>query len=204
MKSNNTTINYFEYIDPSYSGDSVNNKITKNAAEALYEQISEFYMFLVNSIDPEDYIKMQEHMGYTESYEEHINLLTEGVPSRTTSIEQITLFLNQYQEFINKDYIGVLEQLNSRIQMNKDVCKMQAYEILTKQSDSFINKHEQIDRGMTQGKVEAIIGGKLMSFDTFNNPLLVSLYSLLLVWFSLKHYGEPPKPVIYTTQEQIE
>lgn len=205
-------INYFEYVDDEYQS-SPTHEYIEQVARGLYEQISEFYMFLIESIEPEDYERMQTHLGYTESYDEHINSLTEGVPQRETTISQIVDFLNKYREFIDDEYITVLKQLNSRIQMNKELCKMQAYQILQQQREH--QQHRQLQRDsqpehqhqhfqietdnskQTQPKVEALIGGKIMSFDTYNNPLLVSLYSLLLVWFSLKHYNEPPKPVVY-------
>ena len=189
-----TPVNYFEYIDPSFETETAER--IKINAEKLYLQISDFYTFLVESIGPDDYINMQQHFGYTESYQEHIDSLTEGVPDKETTIQQITDFLKVYKEFEDPDYIKVLTQLNSRVQMNRELCKMQAYQILTQQSQQLKQREEQMQRGMTQGKVEAIVGGKVMSIESYNNPLLVSLYSLLLVWFSLKNYGEPPKPLI--------
>jgi len=188
-------INYFE------STNKVDH-VMENIAQGLYQEITEFYMFLIESIEPDDYERMKEHLGYTESYEEHINSLTEGVPSRETTLNQIKEFLTIYREFIDEEYITVLKQLNSRIQMNRELCKIQAYQILQQQSEQFKQGEEKrSQRGGTQSKIETIIGGKFMSFNTYNNPLLVSLYSLLLVWFSLKKYGEPPTPVIYNEDE---
>ena len=201
MKS--TPINYFEYVDETYKAEK-DERLTE-VAQGLFNEISEFYTFLIESIDEDDYTRMKSELGYTESYEDHINSLTDGVPSPEKSIEQITEFLNTYREFVDKEYITVLKQLNTRIQMNREMCKMQAYQILQQQSTQLQDSQKNMERGMTQGKIEALIGGKVMSFDTHNNPLLVSLYSLLLVWFSLKHYGEPPKPVVYTeTDEEAE
>ena len=110
--------------------------------------------------------------------------------------------MSTYREFIDEEYINVLKQLNSRIQLNREMCKMQAYQILQKQSTELNGTRQNVEKGMTQGKIEAVIGGKIMSFEKHNNPLLVSLYSLLLVWFSLKRFGEPPRPVVYTDEDQ--
>lgn len=173
----------------------------KKDAQRLYEQISEFYMFLIDSIEPEDYVTMQADLGYTESYDEHIDSLLEGIPQKETTIQYITDFLNTYREFADEEYVGVLKQLNSRIQLNRNLCKQQAYKIMlqqAQQAESLGQREAQI----IDGKVEALVGGKLMSFDTYNNPLLVSLFSLLLVWFSLKNYGELPMSVVYPDDDE--
>ena len=192
-------INYFEYVDKTYVAEK--DEQLQGVAEGLFEQISEFYTFLIESIEPVDYERMQSQLGYTESYDEHMTSLTDGVPSKEITIKQIIQFLNKYREFIDDEYITVLKQLNQKIQLNRDLCKMQAYQILQQQSEQLNKDQRNIERGMTQATVEAIIGGKVMSFETHNNPLLVSLYSLLLVWFSLKNYGEPPRPVVYTDND---
>lgn len=193
-------INYFEYVDESFERE--RKEKLKPVAEGLFNQISEFYMFLIESIEPEDYENMKEHLGYTETYEDHINSLLEGVPEKDVSLQQVVDFLDTYNEFIDEEYVVVLEQLNKKIHLNRDLCKMQAYQILQQQSEQLGHSQRNIEKGMTQGKIEALIGGKVMSFETHNNPLLVSLFSLLLVWFSLKQYGEPPKPVVYTDNDE--
>ena len=197
--NSNSPINYFEYVDNSYNTEK--DEQLADVAKGLYDEISEFYMFLVGSIEPEDYSRMQDHLGYSESYEQHISSLTEGVPHQETTLAQIIDFLSTYREFIDPEYVTVLKQLNQRIQMNKELCKMQAYQILQQQSEQLQDTQDNLEKGFTQSKVEALIGGKIMSFDTHKNPLLVSLFSLLLVWFSLKQYGVPPKPVVYTSSD---
>lgn len=193
----NSNVNLFEQADQAQNAATQDEKL-REIAQALYDHISEFYMFLVNAIEPEDYVRMQEHLGYTESYQDHINSLTEGIPSKETTLQQISDFLGQYRVFVDEQYVTVLKQLNDKIHQNREMCKLQAYQILQQQSESLKQREAQLNQGMTQSKIEVLIGGKIMSLNTHNNPLLVSLYSMLLLWFSLTHYGEPPKSVVYT------
>ncbi len=81
---------------------------------------------------------------------------------------------------------------------DRDKCKEAAFKILTSNCDQL---PQQQPLSETSAKVEAIIGGNLVSFPTYKNPLLVSLYSLLLTWFSIKTYGVPPCPVPETGAE---
>jgi archaellum component FlaF (FlaF/FlaG flagellin family) len=184
----------------------VDESLITQVANELYEQINMFYMFLVDSIGPDDYERMKEQFKYTESYEEHIKSLTRNIPSPETTQSQIISFLDKYSEFTDKEYIGIVQQLNTKIQMNREACKMQAYQILQQQSENRdnVNVNATDTTASTASKIEVLIGGKLMSFDTYSNPLMVSLYSLLLLWFSLKHYGEPPRPVVYTNTDHYQ
>lgn len=159
-------------------------------AEKFYEQIQEFYMFLIDSITAEDYVNMQKEFHYVESYEEHKNSLTEGIPEKETTINCIIDFLCQYQEFVNDEYVSVLKKLNEKLHHNKELCKLHAYKILQKHSKD--NQQSSYTKGFTQSNMNFSIQNTKFTLNTYSNPLLVSLYGLLMTWFSLKYYRESP------------
>ncbi len=165
-------------------------------AEKMYISIQAFYKFIVESIDPEDYEMMKETLHYTESYDEHIDSLLQGIPDKQITINHIIEFLTEYNEFASEQYVDVLSTLNERMMANRESCKETAFKILTSHTgDDQTPKENKPAKGETSGKVEAIVGGNIVSFNTYKDPLLVSLYSLLLTWFSIKTYGVPPAPL---------
>jgi hypothetical protein len=162
----------------------------------MYSSIQTFYKFLVESIEPEDFDLMKQTLHYTESYDEHIDSLLKGIPQKQTTIDHIVDFLTQYKEFASQQYVQILDTLNERMMAQPEHCKQAAFKILSAKSATPDDvPKQQPGIGETSSKVEAIVGGNYVSFNTYKDPLLVSLYSLLLTWFSIKTYGIPPTPI---------
>lgn len=162
----------------------------------LYEEITDFYMFLVNSIELIDYKTMKVHLGYTESYEDYIKSLTAYIPPKETTIQQIDEFLKKYEVFDDINYVRVLQNLNRRVHENAEICKAQAYQILQRQSTVTASAPTPPTTHLPQDTVTAVLKDGTISMYTHRNPLLVSLYSLLIVWYSLTVYGTSPLSVI--------
>lgn len=183
-------------------------------AMQYFEAIKEFYAFLSDSITPEDYKILQCEFEYTESYDEHISGFSKDIPSEETSIEQIKKFLNEYVIFQNDLYIGLLKKLNHKVKFNQEECKNKSYLLMkdlkkyedaqsqtidstidsTIDDEGFQTNNDVIARqnNTENGIVRVKLGNSIIELKTHNNPLLTSLYSILLSLFSVLNYGVEP------------
>ena len=160
-----------------------------DSAEKLYNLINEYYMFLVDSISPEDWPIMQEELGYKETYEEHRESLVENVPEAQITKRQIQAFLNKYEEFTKTKYVDLLERLNYKLSVSRDSMKENAFEIIKRNSNGFQEKTKAMETETFSVKIM----NTQFDFPTFNNPLMVSLYSIVVTWFSMELSGKPPE-----------
>jgi len=167
----------------------MNEQKISEQATRLFDEIDEYYKFLVESITPEDWPIMQEELGYIETYEEHRESLIENVPEPSETRQQIQAFLNRYQEFSNPKYIELMKMVNKRLSASRDHVKANAFEILKRNNEGLQKKTE----AMSSDTFSVRIQNKQMDFPTFHNPLIVSLYSILITWFSMELCGQPPE-----------
>ncbi len=164
-------------------------KSISDQAEKLYNYINEYYTFLIESITPENYSILKQEFYYPESYEDHIQSLLETVPSADTTKHQIQQFLNKYIEFYDETYCYILKSMNEKLVNNAQQLQINAFEIMKNNNEGFQTRKQQHENDFFSCKIQ----NTTFTIPTFNNPLLTSLYSLLLTWFSLKEYGEPPE-----------
>lgn len=140
-------------------------------------------MFQVACIRADDYKVMQSQIGYTESYEEHIALLTDGIPHNVrTMVEHIDGFLNTYPLFRDPVYVEYFKQLNENLQRDPETHKRRALQILIENN---ADKPEGPPPPPAQHPplFEKTIQGQSFVLPTFCNPIMTSLYSILFTVF---------------------
>lgn len=183
-------------------------------AEQYLSEIKEFYSFLTNSITPEDYELLQSEFGYEESYEDHIESLSKDIPDDETTIQQIEIFLNTYVVFQDDIYVGMIRQLNKKLSNSdsEQSCKHNAYLLMRDldkhdkasaqdttvhpddlesnlNTDDVLARQENAENGL----IRVQLGSSIITLETHHNPLLSSLYSILMSIFSVMEYGKEPK-----------
>lgn len=162
-------------------------------AERYYETVWRHYMFQVSCITREDYGRMQAAIpGYAgESYDEHMSRLVQGIPNDVSiMIGHICTFLETHVEFQSPRYLNKIEEMGAMMRSDVEKFKMQAFEILLKQSATQNNE--------TQPRVEAhpprmeahpplfevSVGPAHFVLPTYCNPLMTCFYSLIFVCFA--------------------
>jgi hypothetical protein len=155
-------------------------------AERLYELGWEYYLYQVSCITKENYIVLQEEIGYPESYEDHIKRLVQGIPSDASRmVRQLSLFLDRYIEFKDPKYPEMIEKLIEMIRSDPERHKQAALDALkhqfaTRDPDARIAEELPSHPPLFQTQV----GAQSFVLPTYGNPLFTALYSLLFVCFS--------------------
>ena len=160
------------------------------AAKRLYRLAWRHYMFQVGCIERDDYARLQELVGYPESYEEHMGALTCGIPHDSrVMVDHIERFLSEYVEFQDEKYSDKIEEMIERLHRNKEQHKRNALERLMKENEENGADDRQSLASSSQRhpplfEIE-LAAGKLITLPTYGNPMMTALYSLLFVCFVL-------------------
>lgn len=161
-------------------------------AEELYKLAWGYYMFQVSSITREDYERMQESVGYSESYEQHMARLTHGIPNDASRIvRHIELFLIEYPEFQDEKYPRTIEKLMEGLKNDPETHKLKALQTLMKQiEDRDPDARVEEEMSAHPALFETEIANRKFILPTYGNPMMTALYSLLFVCFARFLFAE--------------
>jgi hypothetical protein len=161
-------------------------------AEELYKLVWNYYMFQISCITREDYERMQQSVGYTENYLQHMKRLTHGIPNDASRmVRHIMRFLTDYPEFQEEKYSHTITRMIDGLKSNPEAHKLRALEALMKH----ISEREPGERSSEEITAhpplfETMIGTKKFVLPTYGNPMMTALYSLLFVCFAKFAYAE--------------
>lgn len=161
-------------------------------AEELYKLTWGYYMFQVSSITKEDYGRMQEQIGYPETYDQHMRRLTQGIPNDASQmVRHIMRFLTDYPEFQDEKYVKTITKLIDGLRADPETHKLKALDALLKQlADRDPDARVPEDLSAHPPLFETEIGNRKFVLPTYGNPMMTALYSLLFVCFARFAFAE--------------
>lgn len=173
-------------------------------AKKLFDAVWQYYMFKVTCIKPEDYERMQEIIGYKQSYEAYMATIVNGVPHEPwIMIQHIGMFLREYIEFQDPKYVAKIQEHLRIVERDRELYKRKAFEILVKMNrNNVVNDDAESDEAEAEeddnGEPETddVLGfhpplfeldtganGAKIILPTYGNPMMTSLYSILFTSF---------------------
>lgn len=155
----------------------------------MYEKISKYYNLQMDSIGPEEYTFIQKTIGYPETYSEHMQSLKDALRPKEETIQHIKEFITKYPEFRKEQYLAILDYINQIIETDPVKAKQAGMEALLKAQEELDSDSEST---MTSSQadipefIEFPIGNQNIKLPSYQDPLLISLYSVCMVAFDTK------------------
>lgn len=149
----------------------------------LYKKVKDHYDIIINSISEDDYDVLREELELEQDYEEYIQKLKADLKPSSETIMHLNDFLKKYPEFTKKYYLYILDFANDRLLKSSNTIKRNTTE--------FIKIQKEQNKPISQitdipDKLELPLSNSNVELETYSDPLLVALYSMLFMGFTSK------------------
>ena len=176
--------------------------MTNNIHIKYYDEINYYYDLLTRSITPEDFETIKSTLNQPdESYQEHIESLTNNKKTKEETIEHISNFLKLYPEFLDENYLTIIKHVNKSIETNQSGLKQGVYKKLLEYADELKDgridesgesgdesgEEENNEDDMSADEINVQVGNSTIALKTYHDPLLIHLYSIVFTAFSAKY-----------------
>lgn len=134
----------------------------------------------------DNYRRIQEEIGFPETYEQHMSRLTHGIPNDASRmVRQIVVFINKYPVFKEPVYPMMIGMLLEKVRRDPGVYIAAAFQALVdanagRDPDEIASE----DLPSHPPLFETQVGTETITLPTFGNPMMTALYSLLFVCFA--------------------
>jgi hypothetical protein len=173
-----------------------NSRIITELANEYYERVREYYQLQMNLTGPEEYEFIQDKLNYPETYEEHIENLKNSLKPKEDTIKHIKEFITTYTEFTSHQYIEILEYVINVIETDPDRAKqigMQSLISVQNQLNEDNDDEDNEGKSIPSSSVNQIpdfipfqVDNDIFELPSYQDPLLVSLYSVCIMSFNMK------------------
>ena len=161
------------------------------ASQKLLERITEYYTLQIDSIGPEEYAFIQKTIKYPESYEEHIDNLKNALRPPEETLSHIQNFLTMYSEFTHPQYCEILDYVIKILLTNPAKARESGINALmslqkTMEEDNEGKEIPEQSLSNIPDEIPFQIGRETLVLPTHQDPLMVSLYSVCVLAFSMR------------------
>lgn len=161
------------------------------ASQKLFERITEYYDLQIQSIGPDEYAFIQKTIKYPESYSEHIENLRSAIRPSDETLSHIQDFLTKYPEFTHPQYCAILDYVIKVLITNPAKARESGINALMSLQKSLEedNEGKEIpDQSLSNipDELPFQIGHETLVLPTYQDPLMVSLYSVCVLAFSMR------------------
>lgn len=160
----------------------------EEAATNLYDRVHRYYTLQIDAIGPDEYTVIQELCHYPEDYETHIQLLRDTLKTKEETLKHIEDFLHMYSEFRHPQYCEIFDYAINIIESQPEKAKQAGMQALMKVQSCLEETHgDDVPEQSVHDIPETIpfqIGSQVINVPSYQDPLLVSLYSVCFLAFA--------------------